>query len=524
MKKNKVSFNIKKIGLFVVVLAALFTFASCSLIADIASTLIHGATDTLYNFIASYFDRSDPDNAIYGSDNELAVGFDDGVMVAFWDDYGDYSYSVRVNKAGQTSSYDVDGESCKLNLEEAGYDYSDDLSLSLYGTNENNQTILLANYSYNGISKKHYLTYTENMPGGWQDLDRYIATRYELFEMFNYIIIFQPDMVVKKENGNTYYCSETTLFLGYDYLSIYPQGTTIEDAYSTEIKSAISAFDDSAGYNYSHNLESNFVECTIYLRFSYQAFPTLVTDTNKKYTQKSNVGLDWETPHYNLSNISRNREFAIDKVQRTVAVETSDQLYFALKRQYKPLCKAGSNAEYIYNYMRDILSRINADITPDWAKIHYIYDYIVDTVLYDYEFVENVITEEKYETDFFLYKCLYMEGVFGFTNEKTFDNNYRVAICDGIAKAVLSMCAIEGIPVVKVSGKSNGVAHAWNKVQIQGSWYLVDATWGNMRKAGSKVETFSHDYLLVADDYNHIEDKWIKYPPAPNSAPYPFDK
>lgn len=520
MKKDKRKFGGKKIGLVVLVLIVMFSFASCNLIANLAGVLIQSATETLYNFIASYFDTDDPDNAVYGSENELAVGFDNGKMVAFWDDYGDYIYTVKVENAGKIESYDIENNQCNLSLVEKGYDYGDNLSISLYGTNQVEETSLLASYGYTGISQNQYNAYTANLAGGWEDLDRYIATRYELFEIFNYIIIFQPDMVIKTEGGNSYYCSDITLFLGYDFLSIYPQGTTIEDAYSTEIASAISAFDDSAGYNYSHTLESNYLECSIFLRFSYESIPIYSTNTNKIYTQSS-FGLDSETPHYVLSPVPRARNFEIDKVEKTVSVKTSDQLYFALKRGYKPLCVAGSNAEYIYNHMRNILARLNSDITPDHLRVHYIYDYIVDTVIYDYDFVENIINkEEKSDSNFFLYKCLYMEGVFGFTNEKTFDTNDAVAICDGIAKAILSMCTIEGIPAIKVSGNSDGVAHAWNKVQIKGSWYLVDATWGNVRKQNSKVENFSHDYLLASDDINHIEDKWVVYPAAPTA----FDK
>jgi hypothetical protein len=517
MKKDKRKFRCKKVGLVALVLIVMFSFASCNIITNLAGLLIHSATETLYNFIASYFDTDDPDNAIYGSENDLAVGFSDGKMTAFWDDYGYYSYNLNIDNAGTIESYDIEDNQCNFDLVEKGYDYSDNLNISLYGTNQVEENTLLASYGYNGINENQYKAYTANMDGGWEDLDRYVATRYELFEMFNYIIIFQPDMVVKTEEDVSYHCSEVTLFLGYDYLSIYPQGTTIEDAYSTEIASAISAFDDSAGYNYSHTLEQNYLECTIFLRFSYEAVPTFTTNTSEIYRQ-SNFGLDSETPHYVLANIPRKRDFYIDSVENTVSVKTTDQLYFALKRGYRPICVAGSNAEYIYNYMRNILARINAEIISDSQKMHNIYDYIVDTVIYDYEFVENVINnEEMTNSNFFLYKCLYMEGVFGFTNEKTFEPSSCVAICDGIAKAVLSMCTIEGIPVIKVSGNSDGVAHAWNKVQIKGSWYLVDATWGNVRKQNSKVESLSHDYLMASDDINHIEDKWVKYPSAPRA-------
>lgn len=514
--KNKILARISKgIGIVVIILIMTFSLVSCSFLGNLAGMLLSGATDRLYNFISSYIENTDPDNCIYGSENNLAVGFNNGKMIAFWDDYGDYEYELKVRKSGATNTYNT--SDCVIDLKDKGYNYGDNLEFTLNGLNSEEITVPLSNYSYKGISTNEYNKYTANMQGGWTDLDCYIATRYELFEMFNYIILFQPNMEIVSQDGVSYFDSQVHLFLGYDYTGIYPQGTSEKDAFTVEIASAISAFDDSAGYNYSYSLKDNFVECDIYLRFSYDHNPSYTTNTNTIYTQNTHV-YNSDKPHYNLAT-PRARTFKIDAVTKTVEVESSDQLYFALKRGNRPICKIGSNAEYIYGHMRYLLSRLISDNTSDGTKVHYIYDYLVDTVLYDYEFVDTVMKDQniKDSNKFFLYKCLYMEGVFGFTNSKTFEQTNCVAICDGISKAVLCMCAIEGIPVIKVSGKSGGVAHAWNKVKIDNNWYLVDATWGNVRNLENEIEIMTHDYLLVADDAGHEEDKWIKYPPAPKA-------
>jgi hypothetical protein len=488
---------------------------SCTLFNDLAEYIVDSATDTLYNFISSYYEGEDPDNAVYGSDNDLAVGFEDGAMVVFWDDYGDYDYKLNVKESDVTKTYELNEEdSLSVDLALLGYDYTDTLYISLIGEDELENETKLASYSYWGINETQYSEYTDNISGGWVDMDRYIASRRELFDIFNYIILFRPNLqeTYVEDEDLTYYSSQISLFLGYNYQDIYADGTTKEDAYATEIASAISAFDDSAGYSYSYTLENNYVESSIYLRFDYDNNPTMTTNTNEIYT-KDNTAFDSDTPNYTLST-ARSRDFAIDSIENTLVVDTSDQLYFALKMGYRPLCVVGSNSYYIYNYMRTILSQINSDITPDAVKVFYIYDYLVDTILYDYEFTDNVIEEEDNASSLFQYKCLYLEGAFGFTNEKTFDTDECVAICDSISKAFLCMCTIEGISTIKVSGTSGNVAHAWNKVEVDENWYLVDATWGNVRNRGTYIETMSHDYLLVADDYLHIEDKWIDYPDA----------
>ena len=68
----------------------------------------------------------------------------------------------------------------------------------------------------------------------------------------------------------------------------------------------------------------------------------------------------------------------------------------------------------------------------------------------------------------------------------------EIAVCDGIASAFKLLCHIEGIECIEVSGFANE-AHAWNKVCINGDWYICDATWG---RSGNYI---SHAYLFVSD-------------------------
>lgn len=83
----------------------------------------------------------------------------------------------------------------------------------------------------------------------------------------------------------------------------------------------------------------------------------------------------------------------------------------------------------------------------------------------------------------------------------------KVAVCDGISDAFRILCLVEGIECVKVSGvginsSGSSEAHAWNKVEVGGVWYCVDATWS---KAADCV---THRYFMVSDDVlqaNHSE-------------------
>ena len=83
----------------------------------------------------------------------------------------------------------------------------------------------------------------------------------------------------------------------------------------------------------------------------------------------------------------------------------------------------------------------------------------------------------------------------------------RLAVCDGISDAFRLLCLVEGIPCLKATGlgvTSSGTEnHAWNKVSIDGHWYVVDATWG---RNGDLV---THRWLLLEESDavdNHKEN------------------
>lgn len=72
------------------------------------------------------------------------------------------------------------------------------------------------------------------------------------------------------------------------------------------------------------------------------------------------------------------------------------------------------------------------------------------------------------------------------------------AVCNGYAKAYLAMAEAAGLDAVTVTGEvSQGMTtgnHAWNKVNIDGQWLTVDATWDDDDDGAA-----SRDYFLLAD-------------------------
>ncbi|MFA6867525.1 MAG: hypothetical protein WCR54_08455, partial [Clostridia bacterium] len=367
--KNKI---ITRLVLLIMAVVLVVSMSACTLFAGIAGIVLNNTSTSLYDLLTNNFELNQPDNAVFGSDNGLAVGFDDGHLYAFWDSYGDgYVYNLKVVANDDTGVQCENISANYLDLEQYGYKYTDNLQLFLYKVSENHPIELLNNYLYKGIDENQFDKYSTNMSGGWDDLDTYLATRYEFFELYNYMVLFRPNSEKERKDGKYYYSSELSMYFGYDYLSIYPEGTSYEDAYKIEIESAIAAFEDSAGYSYSYDIDEDNKTLTMYLRFDYDTTPNLQTSTNKYYARETaESGVD--KPRYVLSEKPRVRNFPIDEVEKTVTVESSDQLYYALKKGYRPICVSGSNAEYIYNYIRNILARMNSDITTDASKINYV--------------------------------------------------------------------------------------------------------------------------------------------------------
>lgn len=506
-----------KLTVFLAVVLILCVFAGgcLTVVGNILDNI-----DAMFNFVKGFGADELPENTVYGSANDLAVGFRNGEMVAFWDEDDAKSYEVKVTADDLTVTYSSDKNVDMFDgnyflLEKADVTYADDVTVSVKKTASDGK---YSEYTaeYKALTSDEYSAYTANVPGGFTDIDYYIADRYELFEFYAYALIFRPNAKEVASSAESYYEVTADIKLGYDFLSLYPSDVSEGKAFEAEIMCAVASFEDSAAYNYGYSYDPNTDVADLIFKFGYQIYPQYITDSKDIYV---NATTALNGAHYEIG--SHDRTFPVDEIEKTVTVSSSDQLYFAMKKGYRPEPVKGSNADYLYTEMKRVLSQINADNYSVASKVHNIYDYLVDTVIYDYEFVDKIADNESYGDTIFLYKCLYMEGVFGYASGGKFSEKERVAICDGLSKAFLCLTRIEGIDSIKVSGTTDGGAHAWNKVKVNNRWYMVDITWGNALAKDNR-EYLNHNYLMVPDDADHIEDKWFAYPKAVGSYSFIF--
>lgn len=139
------------------------------------------------------------------------------------------------------------------------------------------------------------------------------------------------------------------------------------------------------------------------------------------------------------------------------------------------------------NYTNDFANKINAwnaQINPSESKVKkekQIHDLIVSSVTYDKKDMLNPYYQSAYST-FFM--------------EKT--------VCAGYAQAFQLLCNAQGIDCTVVTSET----HAWNKVRINDSWYVVDCTWDDLSDDENPNPNPACMYLYFNISDNEVLNKY----------------
>jgi hypothetical protein len=93
------------------------------------------------------------------------------------------------------------------------------------------------------------------------------------------------------------------------------------------------------------------------------------------------------------------------------------------------------------------------------------------------------------------------------------------AVCAGYARLFKALCDAMSINCVYIRGYAYGPyddKHAWNKVQINGDWYLIDVTWDNDvtrqgygKRRNDEVDQYDTNYLFMKPEhfiFSHLPD------------------
>lgn len=338
---------------------------------------------------------------------------------------------------------------------------------------------------------------------------------------------------------NKYITSEQDFYEQFDYMLLNRDQPTEEDEYTTKtcefyfeynetnISDLVNDAFDACGYTGSYKLNSlrNASVYTITVQFYTGNICELPSSQN---TPSSNdYANNLNAYPLAISSVGReNSSLPIDQREQ-IPVSNTEQLYRMAELGYCPVPVQDSATEEVWENAREILSVITDEEMSDYENTLAIYDWIMYKNKYNNS-VTNLTTAQATSSPAF-----YLEGLL-------YSNNYGYSVCDGISKTYSLLCNMLGIDCIRVVGQA-GVdeswgGHAWNKVKVDGQWYIVDATWGDLTmgftyKTGGIIggstntdyyELGLHNYFLVTDSFvkdNH-EEEVENYYPKTATLPY----
>lgn len=103
------------------------------------------------------------------------------------------------------------------------------------------------------------------------------------------------------------------------------------------------------------------------------------------------------------------------------------------------------------------------------------------------------------------------------------------AVCEGYSRLFKALCDAMGIKCIYIRGYAYGsydTRHAWNKVQINEDWYLIDVTWdsdstrrGYGKRRNDIVGKYNTEYLFMKPEHfifdhfpNNPQDQLLRNP------------
>lgn len=212
-----------------------------------------------------------------------------------------------------------------------------------------------------------------------------------------------------------------------------------------------------------------------------------------------------------LQKRNDNYVFKLELLDKKAFVTTSEQLFIALQNGFTPNFVGNSaSAKNIYNRAKTILREICVDSMTDYQKVLAIYNYLMNNVNYNFDFETKLVNSNSLIDTVTLdsgeivklgdFEHEFLEGVFG---------DGHTATSNGISKAFVLLCRLEGIEANKVNGEKDGKPYYWNQVNIivpnnsEKCWYNVDisASYSLATLNRVKYQLPTHKYFLVTNNF-----------------------
>jgi hypothetical protein len=138
--------------------------------------------------------------------------------------------------------------------------------------------------------------------------------------------------------------------------------------------------------------------------------------------------------------------------------------------------------------IQDVGNYLRLEPNP-YFRVKAIHDFVADHITYDTAYLNAIMAGNAVRKP---------------QDAQTVFKN-GVGVCEGYARLAVALGEITGDKIVYVtghtrtpSGELEGVGHAWNAVEINGKWFLMDPTWDSGADLNGKwTKKYESDYLLT---------------------------
>jgi hypothetical protein len=200
------------------------------------------------------------------------------------------------------------------------------------------------------------------------------------------------------------------------------------------------------------------------------------------------------------------REQAIVLVNRiyekygTYYVNSEYELMIA-RDQTLPIIIKDERSKQIDEKAKAILAAIIKPEMNEYEKELAIHNFLLLHIAYDYENYKNdTLPDDSYT----IYGSLFN----------------GIAVCQGYAYSAKLLLNMSGIESHVVTGTANGIAHAWNKVKIGGSYYNLDVTWDDpVPDVDGRI---TYGYFNVTDEELRRNHTWTDELPKAEASTYNY--
>lgn len=215
------------------------------------------------------------------------------------------------------------------------------------------------------------------------------------------------------------------------------------------------------------------------------------------------------------------------KITLTVAASKNEiaDIYYMVVYDNPELFWVEGSLSYSYNNYGNVTT-----VTPKYNDLVYdlegnkkVFEDSIAEALADMWSLGSEIEQVKYAHDYLTSTITYQ------LNSPYNQNAYsaivrHITVCAGYSRAFQYMMQKVGIPCAYVLGIAGGGYHAWNMLELDGDYYMMDVTWDD--PLGNPSNKFYYSYFNITDDLiakDHNRRSPSTQLPAANGTKYSFD-